>query len=152
MNIVINLGQLTEKQKLFCKSRTLFTAYGGARGGGKTHAVRWKAVAGALRYGGLRILIIRRTYPELQQNHIEPIIRLVPPPAGHYNITLRSMSFYNGSVIKFGHYSGSGSEAEYQGRSTTGYSSTRPRSSPSGNSVFWEASCAASTASRNAST
>lgn len=116
MNIVIDLGQLTEKQKLFCKSRTLYTAYGGARGGGKTHAVRWKAVAGALRYGGLRVLIIRRTYPELQQNHIEPIIRLVPPAVARYHITLRSMSFYNGSVIKFGHYSGSGSEAEYQGQ------------------------------------
>ncbi|NLT14443.1 MAG: hypothetical protein GXY05_08875 [Clostridiales bacterium] len=115
-DIGIDLGQLTEKQKLFMRSRTLYTAYGGARGGGKTHAVRWKAVAGALRYGGLRILIIRRTYPELQQNHIEPIARLVPPAAASYHITRHTMYFYNGSVIKFGHYSGSSSEAEYQGQ------------------------------------
>jgi hypothetical protein len=40
-------------------SRTLYTAYGGARGGGKTHAVRVKAVGGAVRWPGIRILILR---------------------------------------------------------------------------------------------
>jgi phage terminase large subunit len=115
-DIDVNLGQLTGKQKLFMKSRTLYTAYGGARGGGKTHAVRWKAVSGALRYAGIRILMIRRTYPELQQNHIEPIVKLVPPQLASYNGTLHAMTFLNGSVIKFGHYSGNASETEYQGQ------------------------------------
>ncbi len=115
-NIDINLGQLTEKQKLFCKSRTLYTAYGGARGGGKTHAVRWKAVSGAFRYDGIRMLIVRRTYPELQANHIEPIVRLMPPAAASYNATSHTIYFINGSVIKFGHYSGDVSETEYQGQ------------------------------------
>ncbi len=115
-SIDIDLGQLTAKQQLFCKSRTLFTAYGGARGGGKTHAVRWKAVAGAIRYDGIRILIIRRTYPELQANHIEPIVKLVPPEIASYNGALHTMYFVRGSVIKFGHYSGNVSETEYQGQ------------------------------------
>jgi phage terminase large subunit len=115
-SIDVDLGQLTVKQKLFCLSRALYTAYGGARGGGKTHAVRWKAAAGALRYDGIRILIVRRTYPELQSNHIEPILRLVPPELASYNGTLHTMTFVNGSVIKFGHYSGNSSETEYQGQ------------------------------------
>ena len=83
----------------------------------------------------------RRTYPELR-DHIEPIIRLVPP-AGHYNITLRSMSFYNGSVIKLGHYSAAARGGVWAG--VHGYSST-DHALPSRNSVFWETSCAASTA------
>jgi phage terminase large subunit len=101
---------------LFVDSRTLYTAYGGARGGGKTHAVRYKAVGGAIRYEGIRILIIRRTYPELQQNHIEPIQKMVPQQLAKYNGTLHTMYFWNGSTINFGHYSGIASETEYQGQ------------------------------------
>ncbi|SHI11418.1 phage terminase large subunit [Sporobacter termitidis DSM 10068] len=115
-DVSIKLGCLTPKQEQFCRSRTLYTAYGGARGGGKTHAVRWKAVGGALRYDGIRILILRRTYPELQANHIEQICKMVPSAAGTYSSTLHAMYFKNGSVIKFGHYSGDASETEYQGQ------------------------------------
>ena len=114
--VELDLGRLTPKQSQFCRSRTLYTAYGGARGGGKTHAVRIKAVGGALRYPGIRILIVRRTYPELQMNHIEQIVRLVPPAAGTYHATNRALYLRNGSVIKFGHYAGNASETEYQGQ------------------------------------
>ena len=72
-----NPGTANPKQKLFFESRTLYTAYGGARGGGKTWAVRTKAVGGAFRYPGIKILILRKTYPELQANHIEPILKMV---------------------------------------------------------------------------
>jgi phage terminase large subunit len=74
------------------------------------------AVGGAVRYPGIRILIVRRTYPELQMNHIEQIARLVPAAAGTYNATNRAFYFKNGSVIKFGHYATSVSETEYQGQ------------------------------------
>ena len=36
---------------MFYKSKTKYTAYGGARGGGKTHVMRIKAVMGARRPG-----------------------------------------------------------------------------------------------------
>lgn len=114
--IEFGLGTLNPKQEQFFNSRTLYTAYGGARGGGKTHAVRIKAVCGAIRYPGIKILIIRRTYPELQANHIEPIIRLVPQGIASYNGTLHTMYFVNDSLIKFGHFSGVSSEQEYVGQ------------------------------------
>lgn len=114
--VVLDLGEANPKQALFYQSRTLYTAYGGARGGGKTHALRVKAVGGALRWPGIRILIIRRTYPELQSSHIEPICRMVPCSLAAYNVSLRQMNFVNGSVIRFGHYNGTGSEMEYQGQ------------------------------------
>jgi len=114
--ITIDLGTPNPKQALFYRSRALYTAYGGAKGGGKTHAIRVKAVGGALRWPGIRILIIRRTYPELQQNHIEPLLKLVPGDAASYNGTMHTMYFKNGSVIKFGHYQNGASEREYQGQ------------------------------------
>ena len=114
--IVIDLGQANAKQQLFYKSRVLYTAYGGAKGGGKTHAVRTKAVGGALRWPGIRILILRRTYPELQSNHIEPVIKMVPPELGNYVASRYTMYFINGSTIRFGHYNGVVAELEYQGQ------------------------------------
>lgn len=59
---------------------------------------------------------MRRTYPELEQNHIVPVRRMVPPELGSYSVTQRMMSFYNGSVIKFGHFQNQGAETEYQGQ------------------------------------
>ena len=58
--VSVDLGDLNPKQKLFCQARTRYVAYGGARGGGKTHVLRVKAFGGALTYPGIRILIVRR--------------------------------------------------------------------------------------------
>ena len=114
--IKVDFGELNPKQAQFCASRTLYTAYGGARGGGKTHVVRIKAVGGALKFPGLRVLIVRKTYPELQSNHIEPIIKMVPPTLGSYNGQLRTVYYHNGSIIRYGHYQSDMAESEYQGQ------------------------------------
>ncbi len=108
-------GEANPKQRAFFEARTPFIGYGGAKGGGKTWAVRTKAVGGAIANPGIRILIMRRTYPELEENHIQPILRMVDPKIGQYNGSTRVMYFFNGSTIKFGHWSGDQSELEYQG-------------------------------------
>ena len=109
-------GEANPKQKLFFASRKLYTGYGGAKGGGKTWAVRTKAMLGAYNYPGIRILIMRKTYPELQSNHIEPMIKLLRPELAAYNGSLHTIYFVNGSVIHFGHWSGEASELEYNGQ------------------------------------
>ena len=109
-------GEANPKQKLFFASRKLYTAYGGAKGGGKTWAVRTKALLGAYNYAGIRILILRRTYPELQSNHIEPMLKMINPELCSYNGSLHSISFANGSLIHFGHWAGENSELEYNGQ------------------------------------
>lgn len=114
--ITIDLGEANPKQELFYQSRTLFTAYGGARGGGKTHAIRVKAVGGAVRWPGIKILILRRTYPELQSNHIDPVLKIVPREVAAYNAALHTLYFVNESIIKFGHYQAATGEQEYQGQ------------------------------------
>ena len=69
----ITIPEPNEKQKLFLKARQKHIAYGGARGGGKSWAVRTKAKLLALRYPGISMLIVRRTYPELEGNHIRTL-------------------------------------------------------------------------------
>lgn len=113
--VSLDLGGLNPKQKLFCQARAKYIAYGGARGGGKTHVLRLKAVMGALAYPGIRILIIRREYPELEQTVIIPMRKLIPAELAAYNGTMHMFSFANGSIIKFGHY-GAGDDLEYQGQ------------------------------------
>lgn len=111
-----NPGSANPKQKQFFASEKLYTGYGGAKGGGKTWAVRTKALLGAYNYAGIRILIMRRTYPELQSNHIEPMLKMIIPEFVSYNGALKSMYFENGSLIHFGHWSGETSELEYNGQ------------------------------------
>lgn len=115
-SFTVDLGTLYPKQREFFESTTLYTAYGGARGGGKSHAIRVTAVSGALKYPGIRILIVRKSYPELQQNHIEPLLKMVPQQLASYNGTVHCMYFVNGSTIKFGYLSGLESEQTYQGQ------------------------------------
>lgn len=114
-DVVWDAGDANPKQLLFYQSRAMYTAYGGARGGGKTHAVRIKAVGGAIANPGIKILIMRKTYGELEKNHIRPIISMVPRELASYNATSHLMTFHNGSTIQFGHWAGEVSEQEYQG-------------------------------------
>lgn len=110
-------GEANPKQKLFFESRKLYTAYGGAKGGGKTWAVRTKALLGAYYYDGIKILIIRKTYQELQTNHIEPMLRMIHPEISSYNGALHTIYFENDSLIHFGHWNGDMvAESEYAGQ------------------------------------
>lgn len=111
----LDFGSVSEPQKRFLESTTAYTCYGGARGGGKTHIARVKAVGLAFNYPGIQILMVRAHYPELEQNLINPILAWVPAELYSYNGTAHQMTFYNGSVIKFGHYDGRAAENEYQG-------------------------------------
>lgn len=63
------------KQKEFMKSRKRYTAYGGARGGGKSQVARMKAELLCLKYAGIQVLFMRRTYPELKENHLLPAMK-----------------------------------------------------------------------------
>lgn len=88
------------KQKAFLKAKGKHIAFGGARGGGKSWAVRTKAILLALRYGGIRILILRRSYPELMNNHIL-ILRRELQGVAVYNDRQKALTFSNGSTVSF---------------------------------------------------
>lgn len=77
---------------------------------------RIKAVGLCFYYPGIRILMIRAHYPELEENIIRPILKMVPQELYSYNGTNHLLTFSNGSEIKFGHYDGEAAENEYQGQ------------------------------------
>ncbi len=111
----LHLEQPSPRQREFLRSRARFTAYGGARGGGKSWAVRQKALLLALRYPGIRILLLRRSYPELRENHILPLRRLANG-AADYREGEKSLMFTNGSRLKFGYCANPGDVLRYQGQ------------------------------------
>ena len=110
----LDLGRAQPKQTLFLRDKHRHIAYGGARGGGKSWAVRTKSKLLAFRYPGIKILIVRKTYKELQNNHIE---QLTAELAGFakYNRSDKMFRFPNGSTISFGYCANEGDLGQYQG-------------------------------------
>lgn len=113
--IELKMQRPNAKQMLFFKSTAKNTAFGGARGGGKSWAVRWKAALLSLNYAGIKIMIVRRSYPELTQNHIEPMKQMIPNKVARYNDSKKEMRFSNGSVILFRYCEGKKDMDRYQG-------------------------------------
>ena len=107
-------GTPNPKQAEFFKSRARHTCYGGARGGGKSWAMRRKAVLLALNYPDLNILILRRTLPELRVNIVEPLMKELYGFA-EYNVTERVFRFPNGSKIRMGFCDSEADVYQYQG-------------------------------------
>jgi len=112
----LDFGKANPKQQQFFDSKTMFTAYGGAKGGGKTWAVRTKAVGGAIFNDGIKILIMRSTFREVDENHIQPICNMVLPLGiAKFNNQNHRLTFTNGSTIQFGNWEGEESERHYNG-------------------------------------
>lgn len=108
-------GKPSKRQQQFFDSRAKFTAYGGARGGGKSWALRRKLVAMCLRYGGLHCLLIRRSLAELRSNHVLPFLQeygsLISYSSGEM-----ALIFPNGSRIDLGYCASDSDVLRYQGQ------------------------------------
>lgn len=111
----IKMDKPNPKQELFLKAQNRFIAYGGARGGGKSWAVRKKAILLGLRYPGIRMMILRRTFPELRENHILPLMQDLKGIA-LYKESDKSFTFPNGSRLKFGYCDSETDVLQYQGQ------------------------------------
>lgn len=103
-----------EKQQKFLADHHKHVAFGGARGGGKSWAVRDKAKRLCLRFPGIKLLIVRRTFPELVNNHINQLREELHGIAS-YNKTEKVFTFPNGSTIKFGYCNNDRDLDQYQG-------------------------------------
>lgn len=113
--MLIDLSTMSERQKEFFRARTRFVAYGGARGGGKSWAVRKKAALLALRYPGIRMLLLRRSFPELRENHILPLMAELNGIAS-FKETDKSFLFPNGSRLRLGYCDSDADVLQYQGQ------------------------------------
>ena len=120
--VELEIGTPSEKQERFLRSKTKYTAYGGARGGGKSWVVRLKAILLCLFYAGITCMIVRKTYPELQENHINPICKLLRchsenkrERVARYNEQKKCVTFPNGSRILFRYCENDKSAERFQG-------------------------------------
>jgi len=102
------------KQLLFFTASAPHVCYGGARGGGKSWAMRRKFVMLAMRYAGLKLLLLRRTMPELRRNHIIPLQAELYGYA-QYRQDERAFVFPNGSRLELGYCDNEADVLQYQG-------------------------------------
>ena len=108
-------GTPSERQIEFFKATARNIGYGGARGGGKSWAMRRKFVLLALNYEGLRLLLLRRTLPQLYENHERPL-SIELNGYVNYNQTRHEFLFPNGSLIKMGYCEREEDVLQYQGQ------------------------------------
>ena len=91
----------SRKQMRFFKDQHRYVAFGGARGGGKSWSIRMNALYMAVQFPGIEQVIVRRSYPELYQNHIKEFLKFLPPKYRTYNDGRKELKIYNGSRITF---------------------------------------------------
>ncbi len=96
----VYLGEPNEKQKQMLLATKKHVGFGGAVGGGKSWAVRYKAKALCFAYAGIKTMIIRRSYEELEKNHIR-ILKSELAGIVKYTDKSKLMIFPNSSTITF---------------------------------------------------
>ena len=111
----LNIPDPNPKQRLFFEARARYIAYGGARAGGKSWAMRVKFALLCLRYSGIQILLLRRTLPELTENHVNPL-RIMLKGIASYTKQDKVFTFPNGSRLKLGYCANEQDVLQYQGQ------------------------------------
>jgi len=113
--IKIKMEPPNPKQIEFFKAKSRFVAYGGARGGGKSWAIRKKILLLGIHYPGINMLLLRRTYMELRENHIRQL-QLELSGIAVYKEMDKSFTFANGSRLKCGYCDSESDVNQYQGQ------------------------------------
>jgi hypothetical protein len=112
----IDLGYTPQpKQKALHECPANEILYGGAAGPGKSHALRFEVLSWCLRIPGLQAYLFRRTFPELEKNHIIPSQVQFPKGIGVYKSQSRRWEFINGSMLHFCHCQHENDVFQYQG-------------------------------------
>ncbi|NDQ58031.1 MAG: hypothetical protein GZ088_13245 [Acidipila sp.] len=91
-------------------------AYGGSRGGGKSYALRAIMLKRRELYKATRGLILRRTFEDVWQNHLQPLFEQYPFMRPWYHTQHKELTLPNGSAIVFGSAEHLGDIYGFQGK------------------------------------
>lgn len=104
IDVFMELGyQPHEQQAKFHDATEDEVLYGGSAGGGKSVAIVIEGIRACIRYPGIRVLLVRRTFDELAES-IFPVLAKFGYAAavgGTWNVTARELRFSNGSLFRF---------------------------------------------------
>jgi phage terminase large subunit len=90
-----------------------FIMIGGAAGGSKSRGLREMAHAACLLTPHFKVLLLRRTFAELQSNHIEDAQVEAPQMDAECVPSAKVIRYPNGSLVQFGHCETSADAAKY---------------------------------------
>ncbi len=110
--------QLQPKQKLFLQKIDQYPVvfFGGAKGGGKSKGLQLILLYRRFKYPGSTGAIFRRTYPELEGNHIRPLLESFPLLRQYWHDSKKLLTLPNGSTLQFCHCQNEADINLYQGR------------------------------------
>ena len=106
--------KVTPKQRLFMDARQQEVLYGGAAGGGKSYVQLLDNLTYAVTYPGIKQLVLRRTYPELERSLIRTMLEIYPQEIYDYNSSKHILAFKNGSLTDFGYCDNENDVYKYQ--------------------------------------
>lgn len=109
---------LQPKQRLFdaALERHKAVFFGGAKGGGKSKGLRSLMLKRRFQFPGTTGAIFRKTYQELEANHIRPLFKDYPELRKFYNASQRVLTLPNQSTMEFNHCNSYRDLDLYQGR------------------------------------
>lgn len=93
--------------------RPIYILLGGAAGGSKSKGVREIAHAECLKHPHFKVLLLRRTFGELQSNHIDDSMLEAPEMAAECVPSAKVVRYQNGSILQFGHCETAADAAKY---------------------------------------
>jgi phage terminase large subunit len=104
------------KQDKFHKSKAKYRLFGGAAGPGKSKALLMETMFQALTHGGTNTLLLRRSFPEIEQSLLLYFRRDVPRELYHsFQESKHVVNWVNGSTTRFGYCQRESDVYQYQG-------------------------------------
>jgi len=104
------------KQRVFHASQAKYRLFGGAAGPGKSKALLIEAILQAQEHPGANTLLLRRTFPELDQTLLLYFRRDVPRELyKSFQESKHLVTWWNGSTTRFGYCASEHDVYQYQG-------------------------------------
>jgi hypothetical protein len=104
------------KQSAFHASKARYRLFGGAAGPGKSRALLMEAIIQAHKHPKVDTLLLRRTFPELEESLISTFRKTIPKEMyRNYNDSKHVITWHNESTTRFGYSESDKDITQYQG-------------------------------------